>query len=246
VTEPAASPRVLREWGNRVEAEYRSSAMTQHLTLWLIQMGTSPDLIREGLRIVDDELVHAELSHGVFAAGGGTELPALERGQLELPRQPERTLELDVTHFGVQIFCLGETVAVPLFSHMRRSCTVAPAREALDRILRDEVRHRQFGWDLLDQLLELEVADLVVAQIDRDLPAMFAELERSYGAAAGPDEPVTDDDRAWGLAPPSEYAAILEETFVKDYLPRFAERDIDALPAWEQRLALLERWQSAN
>ncbi len=198
------------------------------------------------MRIVDDELVHAELSHEVFTAGGGDELPTIERGELELPRQPGRSLELDVTYFGVQIFCLGETVAVPLFSHMRRTCTVEPAREALDRILRDEVRHRQFGWDLLDQLLELEMAELVVAQIERDLPAMFAELERSYGAAGGPSQPITDDDRAWGLAPPAEYAEILAETFVRDYQPRFAERGIDALPAWERRLDLLERWQTAN
>ena len=40
-----ASNAVRAEWARRVEAEYRSAAITQHLTLWLIQMGASPDLI---------------------------------------------------------------------------------------------------------------------------------------------------------------------------------------------------------
>jgi hypothetical protein len=37
---------------------------------------------------------------------------------------------------------------------------------------------------------------------------------------------MTDADRAWGLAPPREYADILARTLVRDYAPRFAARDI--------------------
>ncbi|MEO7331341.1 MAG: ferritin-like domain-containing protein, partial [Minicystis sp.] len=53
---PPASEAVRGEWLRRVQAEYRSAAVTQQLTLWLIQMGASPDLISAGLRIVRDEL----------------------------------------------------------------------------------------------------------------------------------------------------------------------------------------------
>src|SRR5579883_1834465 len=59
---PPASNVVRSEWLRRVEAEYRSAALTQHLTLWLIQVGASPDLVRAGLRIVRDEMTHAAMS----------------------------------------------------------------------------------------------------------------------------------------------------------------------------------------
>ena len=37
---------------------------------------------------------------------------------------------------------------------------------------------------------------------------------------------MTDAERAWGLAPPRDYAAILAETIDRDYRPRFAARGI--------------------
>ena len=40
-------------------------------------------------------------------------------------------LELEVLCAGVRVFCLGETVAVPLFKHLRERCTVPVARAAL-------------------------------------------------------------------------------------------------------------------
>src|SRR5205814_7903371 len=78
----AVSNAVRAEWLRRVEAEYRSAAITQQLTLWLIQIGASPDLIRAGLRIARDELTHADMSHRVYVAAGGSEPPKLARETL--------------------------------------------------------------------------------------------------------------------------------------------------------------------
>jgi len=231
VSEQSASEAVRYEWRNRIHAEYTSAAITQHLTLWLIQMGASPDLIDDGLRIVTDELVHAQMSAEVYAEAGGTEPPQIERESLQLPRHPEQLLEMDITRAGVQMFCLGETVAVPLFSHLRQGCTVPVARDALDRILKDEVRHRDFGWQLLDALLDTPVADELRQLIDVELPQMMASLQQSYGDAvddgAEAIEDISDADRLWGLAPASEYAEILSRTIERDYIPRFNERSID-------------------
>lgn len=223
----AATERVREEWRARIAAEYTSAAITQHLVLWLIQAGAPPDLIEAGLAIVGDELVHSQMSHEVYVAAGGTLPPAIERDQLGLARG-DAALERDILRVAVRVFCLGETVAVPLFKHLRERCTQPIAREALDRILRDEVRHRDFGWDLLDWLCTLPID--APAIVDGGLPAMLRELRESYGTdnpvVASDDGEMTDDERAWGLAPPREYAAILAQTLEKDYRPRFAARGV--------------------
>jgi hypothetical protein len=46
---------------------------------------------------------------------------------------------------------------------------------------------------------------------------------------------MTEAERAWGLSPPREYAAILAETYARDYLPRFEARGIDAAPLQPRR-----------
>jgi len=231
-----ASDRVRAEWRARIAAEYGSAAITQHLVLWLIQVGAPPDVIDDGLRIVKDELEHSRLSHETYVAAGGGAPPALDRNTLALPRRNDLPLELDIVRTATQVFALGETVAVPLFKHLREQCTIAPARAALDRILRDEVRHRDFGWTLLDWLATTPLAPQLAKLVEQDLPAMFTQLEHNYGEAGpGVASPISADDRAWGLAPAAEYAEILARTFERDYLPRFSARGIDPAPAWAAR-----------
>ena len=236
---PPASDAVRAEWARRVEAEYRSAAITQHLTLWLIQIGASPDLIEDGLRIVRDELAHARLSHRVYVAAGGSAAPAIRRETLGLRAPGSEALEISVARAGVEVFCLGETVAVPLFKVLREGCSVAVARRALDRVLRDEVRHRDFGWALLRHLLELPCAPAVRQLVERELPQMFARIRRSYAPrGAEVQASIPEDDRAWGLMPWSRYGEILERAVTRDYTPRFGEHGIDAAAAWRKAAEL--------
>lgn len=227
--EAVASERVRQEWRARIAAEYTSAAVTQQLVLWLIQAGAPPDLIEAGLAIVQDELVHSRLSHDVYVAAGGDQPPAIDRTQLGIARRSD-VLELDILRAAVRVFCLGETVAVPLFKHLRERCTEPAARVALDRILRDEVRHRDFGWDLLDWLRSTPLEPRIPALVEAALPAMLAELQGTYGtgnaAVAEDDGTMTEAERAWGLAPPRDYAEILARCVDKDYRPRFAARSI--------------------
>jgi len=229
-----ASDAVRAEWGRRVEAEYRSAAITHHLTLWLIQMAASPDLIHDGLRIVGDEMVHAEMSFAAFADAGGTAVPPLTRESLALPLNPKESLEMAVTRYGVEVFCLGETVAVPLFKVLREGCVVKSAREALDRVLRDEVRHREFGWTLLSYLVELPCEAEVRALVKAELPAMFARLRRNYAPVGGEARSeIPEADRAWGLMPIARYGELLERCLERDYRPRFEKLGFDLDTAWD-------------
>jgi hypothetical protein len=231
---PPASDRTRGEWLRRVEAEYRSAAITQHLVLWLIQIAASPDLIQDGLRIVTDELKHAELSHRTYVAAGGKEPPKIARESLGLRRSGSDPLEHDVLRTGVEIFCLGETVAVRLFKELRSECVAPSAKRALDRILKDEVRHRDFGWALFEWLSETPLGPDLVALAGRELPRMFARLRGSYAPeAARRETSLPEADRAWGLMPTRLYAEILDEVLERDYVPRFSRFGIDAKAAWD-------------
>ena len=216
---------IAAEWLRRVEAEYHSAAATQHYTLWLIQAGASPDLIRDGLRIVDDELVHAELSYQVYQAAGGQGMPTLDRASLGLDRQCE-ALEDDLLRVAVSMFCLGETVAVPLFQRMRQGCTEPSARAALDRILVDEVRHRDFGWTVLEYLLDSQPAAAHLKNLKSNLPGLLRAVLENYGADPASSS-ASPQQRAWGLIPGTEYLEILERCFYRDYRPRFATVGVD-------------------
>lgn len=229
-----ATEHVRAQWLLRVEAEYHSAALTQELTLWMTQAGVSPDLLHDGLRIADDELMHAALSMDVYLAAGGTRRPTLSRSSLAIPRRAGDPLEHDIVRVGVDGFCLGETVAVPLFRRLREGCSVPVARKALDRILRDEVRHRDFGWELLSWMLDTPLGADLRALVARELPAWFARIRRSYAPAfAERLDTVHDLDRAWGLMAPARYRAVVDRTWERDWKPRFTALDIDASPAWE-------------
>lgn len=228
------------EWLRRVEEEYRSAAITQNLTLWLMQVAASPDLVRAGLRIVADELTHAELSHRAYVAAGGEDEANIPRETLQVPRRPNEPLEHDVTRVAVRVFCLGETVAVPLFKALRDGCTVPVARRVLDRVLRDEVRHRDFGWALLGWLLEQPNAEILREIAARELPGYFGRLRLSYGAGARAQDRIDDADRIWGLMPPAEYAAAVDRTLERQWVPRFARVGIDARRAWDQSLGVTQ------
>jgi hypothetical protein len=243
-SQPAPDDAVRREWLRRIEAEYRSGAHAQHLTLWLMQLGAPPELIELGLDVVRDELRHAELSERVYRAAGGSELPDLPRESLALARTPQLGLEHDVLRVALEMFCLGETVAVRLFRRLRGASKVPVARAALDQILRDEVSHREFGWTLLAWLLETPLAPDFRQSIERELPALLQRVRDNYGglvlARVGPERLQTLDAalsaqaRAWGVMSVSEYLAVVDEACARDYAPRFAALSI-AFPGTDAR-----------
>jgi hypothetical protein len=236
VANPPADDLVRREWLRRVEAEYRSGAHAQHLTLWLMQLGAPPDLLELGLRVVSDEIKHADLSDEVYREAGGTASPELSRDTLLLRRHENEPLELDVLRSAVEMFCLGETIAVRLFTRLRERCSVPVARRALDRILKDEVGHRDFGWTLLEWLLETPMAGTFRQRVAEELPGMLTRVRRNYGGVAldryGAEalermgQQLPDSTRAWGVMPVSEYLQAVDETFRRDYAPRFKALDI--------------------
>jgi len=215
---------VVSEWHRRTEAEYRSAALAAQVTLWLIQVGAPPDLIRDGLQVVEDELTHSELSAQVADAAGGNTSPVIDSAALVLPGTGGTVVDLGLAL--VRYFCIGETVAVPMFRMLRARATEPLCREVLDIVLRDEARHRQFGWDGLDWMLgayEPQVTPAVAAA----LPAMLDEVRGAYGGTGAHDGTTLPPDvEGWGLAPTSAYAATVTRALESDVAPRLEARGL--------------------
>jgi hypothetical protein len=153
----------------------------------------------------------------------------LPRGTLELPRTGGAPLEEDATRACLEVFCLGETVAVRLFKELRTACEVPVARRVLDRVLRDEVRHRDFGWTLLGWLLSLPAQGARLRTlVEGELPASLARIEAMYTPASGTSGTVpSPGDARWGLMPTARYAHVVRATLDRDCTSRFARLGID-------------------
>lgn len=218
---------ITAEWRRRTEAEYTSAAIAQQVTLWLIQLGAPPDLIRDGLGVVDDELAHSELSAEVAdCAGGDGGPPVIDPASLMLSSggDPATALVSSILRF----FCIGETVAVPLFRMLRRRCSVPVALRALDRVMGDEARHRQFGWDVVDWVL-LAGGPSVRDTLAERAPAMLDEVVSAYTVTTTGDETeieLSPAVLAWGLAPPSDYSSTVSTALACDVVPRLAARGV--------------------
>ena len=216
--------RLLAEWRNRVRAEYGSAGLAAQAVHWMIQCGFPEAQVAVGLRIVQDELDHARLSHDVVVDQGGADEPmSLDIRATASPTAAEGVLASLVDSM-LRNFCLGETFAVPLFHAMRKTTTIPTARIALDRILRDEAVHRAFGWDALDVLVEIDGPG-VRARAQAKVPDMLTWFQRAYGSAASQSE-ITDLERSCGLITGGEYAEIYQSCLREQIRPRFARRGI--------------------
>ena len=227
---PAPSARVLHEWSTRGAREYGSGAVAHHFTLWLMQLGASPDLLRAGLDVVEDELRHAEMCHALVAScAGSAPLPAVVREGLELPRRADMPLERDVLRACLRAFCIDETTAVTMFQAMRRGASVPAVREVIDEFLADEVQHREFGWVTLEWLLRGELGPQLRPHV---LPE-FAEWISVRRAYYGNPEQIAlapalrPEERAWGLLDRADYVDVFAETLARDVVPRLARLGLE-------------------
>lgn len=208
---------IREEWGRRIEAEYRSAAHAHVVTGWLIEVGAPPELVCDGLRIVADELLHAEMSAEVYAAAGGVARPQLDRATLVLARV--EPIEPALFRAILELFCLGETVAVPLFRQMLAGASEGVARRALRQIVADEARHRRFGWDVWGWANQGSLRATAHAVAATALPEMLARVRAAYGEGIG--ESIDPVSRAWGLLPAREYGRILRQVERDWWIPRF-------------------------
>ena len=219
---PRPTERVRTTWLRRSEAEYASAALSLQLAHWLTEIAGPPELIYAAMDIARDEFGHAQHSAEVARAAGATAMPQIDRSLLVAPRDPRNPVEEDLLALLLRNFCVGETLAVPLFREMRAGSTETAARAVLDLILVDEARHREFSWIALEWLLTDSTAlrgaaaRLTPAIVRRRVDTCSTPLDRLLG------DTVTPEERGWGLISAGSYRTIVLAALERDVWPRFA------------------------
>jgi hypothetical protein len=222
---PTARARL--EWKHRAVAEYTSAATAARVLHLAIVCGLPRELLDVARRVIADELDHAELSDGVRQSLGDTSELEIEASNLLVGPATDGPLAALVDEV-VPAFCLGESLAVPLFAAMREGTTHPLAAAALVRILQDEAVHRKFGWDVLDASLVLDPAG-VRARVRAGLPSWITSFRMAYRdpvGAEGSQPPLTVEEVESGLIGLSRYAQVYDEAMGTVILPRFAARGI--------------------
>jgi hypothetical protein len=124
----------------------------------------------------------------------------------------------------IRSFCIGETLAVPLFRRMREGCEAGPARATLDAILADEVRHREFAWIALAWLLDgpagPDLRARAGAVAGRTLERRIHECSTPLAQVLA--DSVTPEQRAWGLISAATYREVVLAAVDHEVAPRFA------------------------
>jgi hypothetical protein len=218
--------RIQQYWFNQAIAEYTSSARTVELCHWMQCSAISPDLIRDAIRISDDEMVHAQMCYDIAIKVGCTQTLPLETMQLSLQREFEPLIK-SLLLVIVQSYCFGETVAVPLFSAMRHSSSNAQVLEVFDRVLEDEPRHAKFGWLTLAWCYE-NIGE-VKTWLPEIVPIALSRIRSAYNHHPPFDPPLTSAELAWGLFPRERYGEILEKTINTKFSKRLSHYNIDLI-----------------
>lgn len=208
-------------WRIRERTEHEVSAIFARLAADLEASHAPPDLGALARRCAADELEHAAHCRRIvdaLAPGLAPLTPdrAIVLGPADAP--PRRR----ALYASVALGCVTESISAALLIAMRPHAALAPVRDGLDAILRDEVRHARLGWAHL--AVEAERGD--VGWLAPAVPAMI-DAARDAERPPGGDPSAPRDLRRYGVLPPDEVERVVDEvlrTTVRPGLARFGVR----------------------
>ncbi len=227
---------VRAEWRRRTLAQYRAASVTAEFLGWLIRLGFSPQTLVAGHKVLGDKLDHADMAYEVFTSLGGEGDPlSVSEGSLVLDQGWGRPTFERLVLAGLDVFCLAETLAAPLYSAMLDGARKAEPKQMLDRVVTDAEEHKKFGWTVLDEAIEQD--DKMVRKLAKHaLPKQLARAERSWGLI--PDgwiEPVGPHEKPYGLIPRAQYKREFYQSIAEEVLPALDDRNLGGRGAWGAR-----------
>lgn len=203
-------------WLVRERTEHEAAVLFDRLADDMRASAAPSDLVALARRCAADERHHAELCRRIVDELG----PGLA------PLEPDRDVRLGpagasparrALFASIALGCITETLSTALLLEMRPQARTGAVRDAMDVILRDEVRHSRLGW-----------AYLAFAAAFRDVRYIEPALPKMLWAAVDAevvDAPVTEADRAAlrarGVLPRAAVRRITESTVHTTIAPGF-------------------------
>jgi hypothetical protein len=236
--DPAAVAKVRAQWAWRMRFEHRSSAVFGQLALQLFEAAAPLDAEIVMQRMALDELRHTRTCAEVIAALGGAPEVDAELVVEPLARHGEATPGERALRNVLYTTCLSEVVACARFVATLDHTTDPFLRDAIRRLLADEVLHGQFGFHYLAAVRPwLDAHPEVVASVERFLVHAFAVIEGEL-APQPPFRELTADERALGGDDPQLAREVFYGTMEGAVVPGLERLGLAAGQAWRERRRL--------
>jgi hypothetical protein len=218
-----------RSWPLRAAEELRSALIYRALAA--ASASVLPAFAARFAAVVREEVGHARLCATIGARLGAT-APRYAAGpvqaRLAALRDPrERVIALVVAEVAI-----GETISMAMFRQSRRVTTEPLSLAAVERIVADETRHQQLGWEALDALGPS-------ASVARHASEALAASERQIAVPAlrflEDGRPFESSWAALGVIPPAQRVEAFYAVVEQVVIPRLSRLGIDGRRAWDQR-----------
>jgi hypothetical protein len=215
---------VFRVWRDRERVELEAAGIFDRLARDLTRLRGPSDPVAALARTASsDELRHATFCQEILRFG-----PLSYRKPAKAPESmalgpPNLSLANRVLYTAVAVCCITETLSTALLLAMHKRAAVGTIRQTVHRILEDEVSHSQVGWAELSRA----AGERDIGWVSDYVPAMIqAALIGESGPTLTRGEAESDFSR-WGILPPSEARALMNETIHGVILPGLGQYGVE-------------------
>ena len=239
---PEAVRTVATQWRYRMAFEHRSSMVFSQLAQQLYEANASLDAKIVMLRMASDELRHTGTCAAVIEAldpSGGSPSVEVDLEVAPLARHGNASPEERALRNVIYTTCMSEMVACARFVATLDRTTDPFLRDAMRRLLADEVLHGQFGFHYLASRREwLAAHDTERASIERFLVHAFAVIEEEL-APKPPFAALSDDAKALGGDDFALAREVFYGTMEHAVVPGLEQQGLDAGASWRGRKRLV-------
>ncbi len=226
------------QWRFRMEFEHRSSMVFAQLAQQLYEANATIDAKVVMLRMAQDELRHTRTCARVLEALEAEPEVTAELAVQPLARHGNATPEERALRNVLYTTSCSELVACARFVATLDRTTDPYMRDAMRRLLADEVLHGQFGFHYLEAWQPwLEENPEVRRSIERYLVHAFAVIEEEL-APEPPFAPISAEAMALGADDEALAREVFYETMKGAVVPGLERLGLAAANAWRERRRL--------
>jgi hypothetical protein len=236
--DPKSIATLRAQWEFRMMVEHRSSMVFSQLAQQLFEANASLDAKIVMMRMAQDELRHTGTCAEVITALGGKAEVEASLTVEPLARHGNASPEERALRNVIYTTCMSEMIACARFVATLDRTTDPYMRDAMRRLLSDEILHGQFGFHYLAAWRPwLDAHPDVKASVERYLVHAFAVFETEL-APQGTFAPLSSEEMQLGGDDPALAREVFYGTVEHAIVPGLENQGLAAGIAWRERRRL--------